>query len=260
MANDPHEIPARLCRNYLELADRHAPGLIEGLYLSGSIALGDYHPAVSDVDFVAVVGRPPDVAALRTVHAELRRRNGARPNFDGVYVTWDDLRKDPDETPAGPSAHDWKVDGSSRGERGLVTWHLLAQGGVAVRGPSAAGLGVHTDWDKLAGQTRHNLATYWTAWVRRASRLPSLWGVAVLSDYMTTWGALGVTRLRHTLAAGEVTSKTAAARYALETYDERWHPIVREALRIRLGGPPVYRNRLRRRADLLAFMGMVLEG
>jgi hypothetical protein len=253
MVDDLHDIPARVCRDYLELADRHAPGLVEGLYLSGSIALGDYRPSVSDIDFVAVVGRPPDPAALRTIHAELKSR-GAKPYFDGIYVTWDDLRKDPGQAPEGPSVHWWKVSESTRGERGLVTWHLLAQAGVAVRGPTASDLGIHTDWDKLAEQTRTNLATYWTNWVHRSSRLASWRGMATLSNYLTTWGALGVTR-----AVGEVTSKTAAGEYALEAYDERWHRIVREALRIRLGGPALYRDPFRRRADLLAFMTMVLN-
>ncbi|MEV8632129.1 hypothetical protein AB0395_10780 [Streptosporangium sp. NPDC051023] len=58
---------------------------------------------------------------------------------------------------------------------------------------------------------------------------------------------------------GEIGSKTAAGEYALKVFDERWHRIVREALRIRNGGPPLYRNPLRRRSDLLAYMTMVLE-
>lgn len=46
------------CATYLEVADRLEPGLVEGLYLQGSIALGDYRPGVSDIDFVAVTSRP----------------------------------------------------------------------------------------------------------------------------------------------------------------------------------------------------------
>jgi hypothetical protein len=43
----------RVCAAYLDRADRLAPGLVEGLYLEGSIALGDYRPGVRDIDFVA---------------------------------------------------------------------------------------------------------------------------------------------------------------------------------------------------------------
>ena len=241
------------CATYLKLADHHAPGLIQGLYLQGSIALGDYHPGVSDIDFVAVVSSPPDLHALKAVHAQLRRLHGAVP-FDGIYVDAGDLRKDPATRPLGPAVHEWRVHPASDFERNLVTWHVLAQGGVAVRGPSVADLGIYTDWPALAASTRDNLAGYWTRWRHVTAR-----GPAGFSAWATCWGVLGAARLRHTLASGRVTAKTEAADYALATYDERWHRVVREALRVRVGGPALYRNPLRRRADLLGFLDVLLR-
>ncbi|MFI7541519.1 aminoglycoside adenylyltransferase domain-containing protein [Actinoplanes sp. NPDC049599] len=241
------------CATYLELADRHAPGLVQGLYLQGSIALGDYRPGTSDIDFVAVVSGPPDLRALEVIHAGLRRVHG-RTCFDGLYVEPGDLRRPPSARPLGPAVHEWRVQPSSAFERNLVTWHVLAQSGVAVRGPAVGELGVHTDWPALAVATRDNLAGYWTRWRDVAAR-----GPVGFSAQGTCWGVLGAARVRHTLAAGRVTSKTEAARYALETYDERWHRIVREALRIRVGGPALYRTPFRRRADLIDFLGVVLR-
>jgi hypothetical protein len=58
-----------ICARYLEIADRRAPGAVEGLYLHGSVALGDYRHGVSDIDFVAVTGRPLDTG----------RRGGPEP-------------------------------------------------------------------------------------------------------------------------------------------------------------------------------------
>jgi hypothetical protein len=244
-----HHDTTRACSAYLQSADRHAPGLVEGLYLHGSVALGDYRSGVSDIDFVAVTGHTPDIDVVRAVHADLRRRLGRKPFFDGLYIGWDDLCHDPTHVPAGPSVHEWRVEAASRSERSLVTWHVLAQGGVAVRGPATADLDVYTDWPALADATRRNLVEYWTPWTQRRAR-----GVVGLSGWATTWGVLGVARLRHTLDAGRITSKTDAADYALGAYNQRWHPIVREALRIRVGGPPVYRSPWRRRADLIGFM------
>jgi hypothetical protein len=240
------------CATYLALADHHAPGLVQALYLQGSIALGDYHPGVSDIDFVAVIAGDPDPAALRAVHAGLQRTHGDTC-FDGIYVTADDLRRDPALRPTGPAVHEWRFEPDSAFERHLVTWHVLAQGGVVVRGPAVAELGVHTDWPALAASTRQNLAGYWTHWRDTTAR-----GPLGLSKWATSWGVLGAARLRHTLAAERVTSKTEAAAYALSTYDERWHRVIREALRIRVGGPPLYRNPLRRRTDLLGFLGEVV--
>ena len=241
------------CATYLELADRHAPGLVCGLYLQGSIALGDYRHGISDIDFVAVVSGTPDVRALEVVHAQLRRAHGGT-YFDGLYVDAGDLRCDPAARPVGPAVHEWRVLPALNFERHLVTWHVLAQGGVAVRGPSVAELGVHTDWPALAESTRENLAGYWTRWRNVTAR-----GPIGFSSWATAWGVLGAARLRHTLAAGRVTAKTEAAAYALETYDERWHRVIREALRIRVGGPALYRNPFRRHADLMGFMAAVLD-
>jgi hypothetical protein len=72
---------------YLEAVDAEAPGVVEGLYLTGSAALGDFRPHSSDIDFVAVTTTrldAPAMAALKRAHARLRNR----PYFDGLYVKW----------------------------------------------------------------------------------------------------------------------------------------------------------------------------
>lgn len=244
---------ADACAAYLDLVDRHAPGLVEGLYLQGSVALGDYRPGVSDIDFVAVTGRAADPAAVAAIHAELRRRCPG-PDFDGLYVGWDDLRRDPALAAPGLAVHDWRVEPASRFERNLVTWHILASSGVTLRGPAVTGLGVHTDWPALAAATERNLVEYWTPWLHGPAR-----GLAGLSAWATAWGVLGVARLRHTLATGRVTSKTEAAGYAFDRYGPRWHRIVGEALRIRVGGPARYRSPRRRRADLVDCVAEMLR-
>ncbi len=250
---EPDGTVARVCARYLDLADRYAPGLVEGLYLQGSVALGDYVDSVSDIDFVAVSSSPALSSPIQAVHAQLRRYH-PKPFFDGIYVSWDDLRADPATVPAGISVHEWRVEPHARSERTPVTWEILAQAGIAVRGPAAGELGVHTDWPGLAAATRRNLDEYWAPWVERAARTP-----VGLTAWATSWGVLGVARLRHTLAAGRITTKTEAAGFAADRYDPRWHRIVAEALRIRRGGRPLYRNPWRRRADLAGFAREVLS-
>lgn len=245
---DPLDVAAR----YLALADQHAPGLVEGLYLQGSIALGDYHPGVSDIDFVAVTASPVAAVAVREIHAALHSAF-PKPDFDGLYVTWDDLRADPGSLPPGTAVHEWRVKDSSDFERNLVTWHVLAQGGVPVRGPATPE--IHTDWAALADATRRNLLTYWTPWAAQLT-----WSPLGLSEWAAAWTVLGIARLRHTLDAGRVTSKTEAAGFAVANYGPRWHRVIEEALRIRVGGAARYRSPLRRRADVLGFAREALAG
>src|SRR5882762_10419836 len=82
---------------YLHLADAEAPGLIEGLYLTGSAVLNDFRPNTSDIDFVAVTATPLDkaaIAALAKARARLRKLF-PRPPFDELCVTWDELKHEP---------------------------------------------------------------------------------------------------------------------------------------------------------------------
>jgi hypothetical protein len=39
---------------FLQVLDEEAPGLVTGLYLTGSVDLADFQPGASDIDFVAV--------------------------------------------------------------------------------------------------------------------------------------------------------------------------------------------------------------
>src|SRR5262245_26468597 len=92
----PAELVAAL-GEYLEVVDDVAPGVVEGLYVVGSAALGDWHAAHSDVDIVAVTAEPAteeDAAAIRTAHAALLARQPA-PSIDGPYVAWGDLVVEP---------------------------------------------------------------------------------------------------------------------------------------------------------------------
>ena len=65
---------AALVASHTASLDERLPGVVEALYLVGSVALGDYRPGTSDVDFVAIASRPlgpSDRAALAAVHAKL---------------------------------------------------------------------------------------------------------------------------------------------------------------------------------------------
>ena len=59
-----HRSVQHLVDNFLDAVDDEAPGLVERLYLTGSVALGDFRPRESDVDFVAVVAARPNGASI----------------------------------------------------------------------------------------------------------------------------------------------------------------------------------------------------
>jgi len=257
-----HPVVQQITHAFLDETDRHAAGLVEGLYLIGSVALDDFRPGLSDVDFLAVTAAPvtgADLRGLRRAHARLVQRH-RRPSFEGAYVTWDDLTRDP--ALAGPrvDVRGGQVIGPVADRCDPVSWQTLVQSGIAERGPAPAELGVWTDGKALADWTRANADGYWAGWHRRASLLPSRLGLAALTGWGPAWGVLGVSRLHYTLASGAITSKYGAGEYARDTFGERWHSIVDECLRLRRGGAEEsrYRTRFGRRRDALRFMAMVL--
>jgi hypothetical protein len=246
--------------SYLTLVDEAAPGLIAGLYLIGSVALDDFRPDQSDVDFVAVTAAEPtasELAALAGVHQRLAGQH-RRPHFDGAYVTWAQLAADPAGI-RGPDAHEGRLRPDA--PRDPVTWHMMARHGVAVRGPHPDELDVRNDRAGLHAWIRTNLDGYWRPWHRRASRLLSPAGLAVLGSWGPAWAVLGVSRLHYTLMTGEITSKTGAGRYAADVFDPRFRPIAEECLRLRQGdtGPSAYRTPLARRRAALDFLDMAIE-
>lgn len=251
---------------YLAAVDRAAPGLIEGFYVEGSLALGNFRPHASDIDFVAVTAHAPqaaDLDALAQVHAQLRAAH-PRPFFDGIYVTWNDLGRDPAQAAPGPSSHESRFTARDVGQRNPITWHTLARYGIACRGPAVAECAIWQDPAALAAWTDGNLESYWRPLVARYRRLRSLQGWASFTPWACAWSVLGVARLHYTLATGDITSKEGAGRYALQTFPAQWRRVIEEALRIhrvhRAAAPRShYWLPLLRRRDTLAFVEMVID-
>jgi hypothetical protein len=244
---------------FLSLADDAAPGLVEGLYLHGSLGFGEWYDGRSDVDYVAVLSEPPGDKTrglLREVHARVGE-TFSRPSFDGFHLTWADLARAPYACPDLPCTLGGLFHDEARLDVNPVTWHELAGHGVTVRGPALEGVALWTDEAVLRAYTRDNLGTYWRGEADALARFPDEAG----KPDVVAWCVLGVSRLHHLLATGEMTSKTAAGRYAARAFGDRWRPIVTEALAVRLTGQPTgtYADAPERRAaDVIAFTDMVV--
>src|SRR6266540_2131841 len=194
--NRVHASVEDVVETYLQAADAEAPGLIEGLYLVGSIALDDFRPNTSDIDYVAVTARRPDTAgltALRRVHARLRTR-WPTPLFDGLYVTWEQLAGEPSFAGRGPYSYEGRFH--PRGDRAgdPVMWQTVARHGVRRRGPEASALNVCIDRDVLAQWTLKNLERYWRPLLQHSSRLHPQSAIA-LTSWGAAWIVLGIPRL-----------------------------------------------------------------
>ncbi|MER7463647.1 aminoglycoside adenylyltransferase domain-containing protein [Streptomyces sp. NPDC097981] len=252
---------------YLEAADRAVPGLVEGLYLHGSLTYGDYRPGRSDIDFVAVLsGRPADHVVRRLGEAltELGRHH-PRPYFDGLHVTRADLAGPPADCPDVPCIGEWEFQPAGRFGVNPVTWHELARGAITLRGPRLGPGDVWADETALRTYSHGNLRDYWLPSLAklRAGEGAVASGPAERAQGLTEWFVLGVARLHHLLATGRLTSKGGAGRHALTAFGTEWHPIVNEALRIRNGAgipsPGYDSDPAARVRDTIAFVEPAIE-
>ena len=241
------------CHHWLSLIDRRAPGLVTGLHLRGGLAFGEWFPGTSDIDFVVTTARRPDdrdLAALRESHAELGRLHPGTA-FDGVHLLADDLARDPSECPDVPSVLHGHFEAEGRDDLNPVAWHEVALGGVTLRGPTPAEIGVWTDDSRLRDFTLENLRTYWA---QNADALQAMPREAEAPE-TCSWCVLGVARLHHLLETGTLTTKSGAGRWALTHYPDHFHRVVREALAVREGGALSYvGDEARRGVDTAAFV------
>ena len=245
-ALDPHA--ARLAHEYLRIADRILGRRLVGFYLVGSAAVGGFRRGQSDIDFVAVLdeARDDDVDLIRKVHRRAWVRAAGRAVLyrdldagasNGSYIAATELTKPVTEVVPVASHVAHQIHLGRGFDINPVQWKTFAERGVALRGPQPAELGLQPQPELLRQWILDNLNSYW-AW----SSEQCVTGKSPNSRFhsprwVTTWGVTGPARMHATVATGAVISKEAACEYALERFEEEWHPIVNEALAFLRGEP-----------------------
>jgi hypothetical protein len=126
------------------IADAAGSSLV-GLYVYGSLATGDFEPAVSDIDLIAVLTDVPDdalIARLREMHVGLARVDPAwRGRIEVDYVAAEGLsrcRTDPTSIARiGPGE---PLHLLQAGRDFLLDWYPARQEGISLVGPPIGSL------------------------------------------------------------------------------------------------------------------------
>lgn len=96
----------QVLQEYMSLVQQTLPGMLVGLYLQGSLALGAYNDGLSDIDFIAITSRrctTTDIAVLRMIHQRVAQHYPSR-QMEGCYLQWADLGQFEDTIPPHPYA------------------------------------------------------------------------------------------------------------------------------------------------------------
>jgi hypothetical protein len=238
---NPAALPAgvtRRVREYLALLKTEDATFVQGVYLVGSVALGDFQEGLSDIDFVALVADVPSKSQLESlarIHAAMAASEG--PHFDGFYIEWAKLGRVPALNEQAP----FSVNGVFRAgdpcfEINPATWLCLAEHGIAVRGSPPQTFAVATDPAALVAFQINNLRTYWEPWIEQGSTaLARKTADEAMDAAVLAWGVLGSLRIACTLGTGRIVSKSEAGQWGLNQYPAQWHSVIQDALLVRSG-------------------------
>ncbi len=195
------------------------------LYLGGSLALGDFDPQHSDIDF-AVTTRdelPPEmVAALEQMHARLWA-SGTRwaQKLDGSYVPQQVIRRWTPDHPPCPFVEAAEFYVTQQGSA-IIQRHILREHGVVVAGPQPRILIDPVTAPELRAAVCDMLARWWRPllgapdWLQQDGKQP--------------FAVLTMCRMLYTYEHGAVASKPTAARWCGQTLAAQWTQLIDWAL------------------------------
>lgn len=220
-----------------------------GLYLHGSLALGDLTSTRSDIDFVVVTETPllPDlIAALQVMHQSLYAiDNPWAKKLEGAYISRQAIQRYDPAEPEFPYVNQDRFSVGSLGSDWVIQRHILRQHGIVVAGPPPITLVEPIDPAALCQAVVDNFHTWWLPMLEKPERLST-------REYQA-FAALTLCRTLFTLTYGEIPTKSAAAAWALTHLPLRWHALIQQALVWPVGEQP---DRLE---ETLAFLVYVSE-
>ena len=203
-----------------------------GLYLYGSLAGGDFDPATSDIDFLAVTdGDLPAalIPALEAMHARLWASGDPwAAKLEGSYISQAALRRYNPGDPPRPTVNEGRFFVAPHKSDWIVQRHVLREQGVVVAGPDPRDLIDPVPPDDLRRAVRDNLHEWWQPMLDNPARLHS-------SDYQA-YAVLTMCRALYTLEHGDIASKPASARWAQAALGAPWAGLIAQALVWRPGG------------------------
>ena len=199
-----------------------------GLYLGGSLGLGGFDPASSDVDVLVAAARAVPEAAverLRRLHGALHAEGGWAARLEVVYLPLATLRRfDPRDTARYPfgGASDREFALGRQGPTWVLDRWVVREHGLVVAGPDPRELIDPIGPDELRAAVRASLAGPWAlegedvAWLRPRND--------------QAFAVLSMCRALYALEHGTVVSKPVAAAWASRRLGPPWPVMVERAL------------------------------
>ncbi len=198
-----------------------------GMYVLGSLASGDFDEDTSDIDFVVVTAAGIDAEA----QAELGRlcqhlqATGSpwAAKLEGSFLPLQAFRNfNPASIPFPTIGMGGRYGLKHKGIEHAIQRCLLREDGIALAGPEPSTFIDPVEPEELRKEVLDLLHGWWKPRLDDPIRMKR-------RGYQA-YAVLTMCRTLHTLEAGRLASKPAAARWARERHPERWRGLIDRAL------------------------------
>lgn len=201
---------------------------VVGIYLHGSLAIGDFDETDSDVDFIVVIDdelTAAQVDEVKQMHAGiLALPSHFSKRLEGSYFPKAFLNKT--ETVGVNTL--WFLNGGTRtvsqaihDNSWVVLWELHNHG-IVVVGPDPKSLFAPVPAATLRSAVLSEMKAWRNTLVLNPGSINCIWNQSFV--------VLTYCRMLKTLESGAIHSKLASVRWGETALPERWHPLIRRAL------------------------------
>ena len=205
-----------------------------GMYLDGSLALGDFNHDTSDIDMLIVtrdVLAPETVGALQELHTRLAQGESKwGDELEGAYIPLAALRR---YDPANSTHPLLKRGEGLRVEHFETDWvihrYVLRERGITITGPD-----LHDLIDPVSSsELRAAMIELFDFWWAPMIDEPSL----LYKPGYQVYAIFTMCRILYTLENGTIVSKPFAGRWVQERFGDRWSALIASALAWQNGTP-----------------------
>lgn len=231
---------------------------VKGVYLTGSLSMGDFYSRKSDIDLVVICTERLNEEAFRKLES-MQRDNHKRypkPPVSGYYFVSDDSKSLPYPVASFSSQ---TMDYSFRWEFDKILLAELSGQGMTLYGPTVEDLNIQVSKKELLEQISINMNSYWKRWIHKHGGITAGFILLMMFPRFTEWGVLGLARQWYTYNTGKITSKLKAGQFCLETFPEEYKDILSEAIQTRKINRTTFKLSYTRAKKTLALMKYIIR-
>lgn len=198
-----------------------------GLYLYNSVAMGNFEPAYSDIDFIVILNSSlsnDELEKLKMLHQVFAKTNKYGNKLDGMYLQRNMLTKSNKDIGKYPYVKDAILHEADYFDVNYVTWWSLKEYEMAIESPSLKDDLLEVDFTDVIETMKYNLNEYWSSKLETAELFNE--------DMWVEFAVVTLSRILFTLQDREIKSKSESCLYIGSKYP-KWNNLIEEALAIR---------------------------